>query len=184
MVSTCTCSKLCLRIEVHKNSSFTEEHEIKDTICGLTKHQKIRLCTLVLNAETFHEEVTFLPDENNVDTYCYRGVIYQSSQCNNSNITENDWMISCKAVRRSSDKPVIYYVSAGLKSYEQVVFCGEHGTKNITLVGGVGCRINVLKKVNFPQPLADAKHQTRSDIKTENNCSTEIPSDGPVSHGS
>ena len=107
-------------------------------------HQKIRLCTLVLNVDSIRKEVLFVPDRSNMDSKCYRGIV----QLHQMNYTlEDDWMIGCKVVSVERTEPAVYYISAGFESFDPFICKEPHNEKN--MVGGIGCRINVSKKISM-----------------------------------
>ena len=131
---------------------LADGHDVSNTICGLPMHEKLRVCSIVLGTANFREEATFTPDSANVHDHCFRGVIRIQKNSFTNSIIEFDWMIGCKAMDLTNETLETYYISAGFPSEEQIMFC----TKNVkreekTMVGGVGCRIDVKKKVRYPQ---------------------------------
>ena len=122
---------------------------MEHTVCGLTIHQKIRLCTIVLNAEQYRQEVRFLPHEDNIVQKCARRAVrfsYEPDDLTWDYNVNKDWLVGCRAVTIKNNEQVIYYVSAGIQVYEHFI-CVSPSLKD-TLLSGVKCRIRVKKLQN------------------------------------
>jgi hypothetical protein len=126
---------------------FSEEEEIGDTVCGLSIHEKIRLCTLVLNAKRYRTEVRFVPHENNIEPKCSSRAVrfrYDRDDLTWDYDVDKDWMIGCRAVKVVNKKSVIYRISAGFQVYKYFI-CEAPGLEN-TFLSGISCRIRVKEK--------------------------------------
>lgn len=127
-------------------SVFLKKDDIvSGSICQLTVYQMIKTCTLVLTAANIREQVTFVPDRKNVNEQCHRGVLQFYGM---NDTRREDRMIGCEAVKKGSNEPTVYYISAGFQHQDYFICKEPHRDKII--LGGIGCRIRVSKKVDFP----------------------------------
>ena len=96
---------------------FTVNNPQDDPICSLDSGEKFRLCSIILHSAVYGRRVKFWPGGSSVGFDCKKKVIeFQTPEMKRrapSDITYEEWVISCHAMSRYSNAWKTYFVSRG-----------------------------------------------------------------------
>lgn len=130
---------------------FTAKNQSDDPVCKLNHHERLRVCTTVLNSTYFYGELQFVPMYKYIDeTECARRRIsFQNDRARLQTLGKPayvEWMISCKPKQYYASYQAEYFLSRVYDSNTEVFVYRRNDDSEIileNLFGNVRFRVQV-----------------------------------------